>query len=167
MDQKALKRAAWYLGVAASIAVPALVIAQQQRNPPADGTFAAQTLLRAGDVEQLRDALADAIARINALEANAGVVLDKANMYEVSGDSGPISQNANALGEARCQDENDILTGCSCEGRFNETNQLSFELRRVAASNRANGVSFCSCQGVNVGSEGRSLRATAQCLTVP
>jgi hypothetical protein len=167
MNQKPAKTWAMYLGVAASISVPAVVIAQQQqRNPPADGTFGAQTLLRAADVEQLRDALADAITRINDLQAN--VTFTKGNIYAPTpGTSGPIAINGVGTATTSCED-NDILVGCSCEGRFNGTNQLAFDLRRVSSSNRLDGTSFCTCQGVNVGTnDGRELVSIAQCLEVP
>jgi hypothetical protein len=166
MNQKLAKTWMTYLGIAAGIAVPAVVIAQQQqRNPPVDGTFAAQTLLRAADVEQLRDALADAVARINELQASA---LTKGNIYSPTpASSGPIAINGTGTANTSCSD-NDILVGCSCEGRFNGTNQLAFDLRRISASNRLDGASFCTCQGVNVGdNDGRELVAIAQCLEVP
>jgi hypothetical protein len=169
MNQKLAKKWATYIGIAASFAVPTVVIAaQQQRNPPADGTFAAQTLLRAADVEQLRDALADAVTRVNELQANAGVALNKANLYPIEGSSGPIPQNVIGLAQASCEDDNDILLGCSCEGREAGVNSLQFDLRRVTASNRLDGESFCVCQGANVGSNAtRVLLAIAQCLEIP
>jgi hypothetical protein len=124
--------------------------------------------LRAADVEQLRDALADAVTRINELQANAGVALNKANLYTVEASSGPIPQNGAALGQADCEDDNDILVGCSCEGREAGVNSIQFDLRRVTASNRLDGESFCVCQGVNVGSNAtRVLVAIAQCLEIP
>lgn len=171
MKLKPTQRAAQYAGIAAIIAIPAIVIAQQdlpQRNPPSDNTFAAQTLLRAGDVEQLRDALADAIARINALQANAGVAVVKENLYEVVDESDPVPQNGNGLANVSCADQDDILLGCSCEGREAGVNSLQFDLRRFTHSNRRGNASFCACQGANVGSNvARTLVATAQCLTVP
>ncbi len=157
-----------YLGIAASVLIPALVIAQQQRNPPADNTFAPQTLLRAGDVEQMRDALADALVRINQLEANAGNPLSKATLYTVSVDSGAIAQNAAGTAQVSCAADSDILVSCSCVGREGAANSLQFDLRSVDANNRLDGESFCRCQGVNVGSNvARNLIATASCLPVP
>jgi hypothetical protein len=168
MNHKLAKTWAIYLGIASSIAVPALVIAQQQqRNPPADGTFAAQTLLRAADVEQLRDSLDDAIRRINDLQAN--VVFTKENLYPIEDSSEAVAQNGSALAQASCADNNDLLVGCSCEGRESGgANSLQFDLRRVTASNRTDGESFCVCQGVNVGTNvSRVLFAVGQCLRVP
>lgn len=170
MKNNSARTWAQYLGIAASIAVPAIVIAQQQqRNPPADGTFAPQTLLRAADVEQLRDALADAIARINELQANAGVTLTKENLYERVNESAPAAPNAVALANSACDDNNDILVGCSCEGRLDGTNNLAFDLRRMSMNNRSDNSSVCTCQGLNTALDNgaRTLRAVAQCLTVP
>jgi hypothetical protein len=157
-----------YVGIGASILIPALVIAQQQRNPPADNTFAPQTLLRAGDVEQMRDALADALVRINQLEANAGAPVSKAAIYPVSADSGPIAQNAAGTAQVSCTGDADILVSCSCVGREGASNSLQFDLRSVDGNNRLDGESFCRCQGVNVGTNvARNLIATAFCLPAP
>jgi hypothetical protein len=158
-----------YLGIGASILIPALVIAQQQRNPPADNTFAPQTLLRAGDVEQMRDALADALVRINQLEANAGITKD--DLYLVTGNSEPTLQNGTALGVAECADADDIMITCGCQGTITgegTSNQAQFDLRTVNHSNTVGDQSFCSCQGDNVGSNvARVLVARATCLAVP
>jgi signal recognition particle GTPase len=163
------QRAFKYAAIGAAVLIPTLVIAQQQAQPPGANVFVANQVLRAGDVEQMRLALVSAIARLNALESNAGGALTKENMsvYDVEGDSGPIAVNVDALAQARCRDTSDVLIDCSCEGRLNTTNQLSFQLRRVRTTNPVDGVSTCTCQAVNVGNEGRSLFAIAQCVTVP
>jgi hypothetical protein len=160
--QRALK----YAGVFAAVLLPALVIAQQQTNPPGPGTFVAGRLLLASDIEQMRVALTGALARINQLEANAGIT--KGDIYPVSADSGPIAQNGVATAQAFCADDTDILVSCSCVGREAGANSLQFDLRSIDADNRLDGESLCRCQGVNVGSNvARNLIATAYCLPAP
>jgi hypothetical protein len=141
------------LSVMIALLVPGVVIAAREfRGGEQLTATRLNELVR--DVTNLQTALAD-------------VALDKADMYQVEADSGPIPVNGQATAQANCGDANDILLGCTCEGRLNGINQLSFELRRVAANNRQTAASFCACQGFNVGSEGRSLFAIAQCLPVP
>jgi hypothetical protein len=162
--QRSLK----YAGVLAAVLIPALVIAQQQTNPPGPGTFVAGRLLLASDIEQMRVALAEALARINQLEANAGAPLSKAAIYPVSADSGPIAQNAAGTAQVSCTGDADILVSCSCVGREGASNSLQFDLRSVDGNNRLDGESFCRCQGVNVGTNvARNLIATAFCLPAP
>src|SRR4051794_22702419 len=71
MKSKRTLNIARYLGVGAAMLVPALVVAQQQTSPPTS-RFGEGDLLRASEVRQLRDALNEAILRINTLEAGSG-----------------------------------------------------------------------------------------------
>jgi hypothetical protein len=159
-----------YAAIGAAVLIPTLVIAQQrQTQPPGPAVFAPGLVLKAGDILQMRDALADVITRVNTLQANSGGILVKGNMsmYPVEGDSGPIATGGNALAQAFCLDNNDVMVNCGCEGRLNGANQLSFELRRISSTNPVSERSGCTCQGANVGSEGRFLFAVAQCVAVP
>jgi hypothetical protein len=152
-----------YVGLGLAVCVPALVVAQVPLP-----TFGANQVLRAEQLQTLRNELEGTRARVLELEANSGVALSKGNIYTQSNNSGPIPQNGTALAQANCEDENDILVGCSCEGQQDGVNSLQFDLRRVTASNRLDGESTCVCQGVNVGTNAaRVLVATAQCLDIP
>jgi hypothetical protein len=150
-----------YIGIGVAICLPTLVVAQTLP------TFGANQVLRAEQLQILSDAIAEARRAIDELQGSGVLIKNNTNIYEQEADSGPIPTNSNALAQASCRDPNDVLLNCSCEGRFNGVNQLSFELRRVRSSNPANSASVCTCQGTNVGSEGRSLFAIAQCVVVP
>jgi hypothetical protein len=167
MNPKTVKIAR-YLGLGAAILVPALVVAQQQVNPPTV-PFADNDILRASEVRQLRNALVEAIARINSLEQNAGPALTKANVYSIEGRSEPIPANsAEALAQVRCVGESDILLTCGCQGLLEGINSPQFELRRVDAIQNPNDASECVCQAENVGTNvARVLVARGSCLTVP
>lgn len=147
------------VGVGLAICVPALVVAQLP-------TFNANQVLRADQLNSLVAALNETRARVDLLQANAGVALTKDNLYEREGNSGPIATNGIARADASC-DQEDVLVNCSCEGRLDGINQLSFEIRRIRASNPSNGISSCTCQAANIGSDGRSLFAIAICLDLP
>ena len=167
MNEKQARRWARNVAILGGVLVPALVIAQQQRNPPADNTFAANSLLRAADVEQLRDALADALIRINTLESNAGITKD--DVYAISGTSPLTAQGGVATISASCRDTNDVLLACGCAGSQAGSNSLQFDLRRVEPSEgSATVAASCVCQAVNVGDASeRVLEAIGQCLNVP
>jgi hypothetical protein len=151
-----------YVGIGAAICVPAIVVAQALPN------FGANQVLRANQLQTLTTVLDDMRSRVLRLEASSGVALTKSNIYPQSNNSGSIPQNGTGLAQASCEDENDILVGCSCEGQQDGVNSLQFDLRRVTASNRLDGESTCVCQGVNVGTNAaRVLIATAQCLEIP
>ena len=166
MTRKALTWAR-YTGIAMAVLVPALVVAQQVTNPPADNTiFRENTVLRARDVEQMRDALAEAIGRINQLEARAA---SKRNVYENSGRSAETAQFGVARADSACNLATDILLDCSCQGLQGTVNSLQFDLRHVESfHNGGNFASSCMCQAQNVGdTTSRTLVAKATCLTVP
>lgn len=157
-----------YAAVGAAVLIPTLVIAQQQqRNPPNDGTFAANALLRASDVEQLRDALADAIARLNTLQADSGGIT-KEDTYPITESSAPVAQNDVGLAQAFCDDANDILIACGCRGFENGFNSQQFNVKRITTTNVIGNISSCVCQAANVGSNvARVLEASGTCIRVP
>jgi hypothetical protein len=166
MNHQQLKTWARNAAIAGGVLVPALVIAQQQINPPADGTFAANSVLRAADVEQLRDALASAVTRINALEANA---ISKGNTYSIQVRSGVIAPDDVGSATARCRDESDLLIECGCEGLNVTSNSLQVQLRRHESEqgSSANAAS-CGCSAVNVSEIATiEIAAAATCLAIP
>jgi hypothetical protein len=160
-----------YAGLAAAICVPALVVAQQQTNPPT-APFADNDLLRASEVRQLRNALVEAIGRINTLEANtAGVAIAKGDVYSVAAESAPVAQNGTGTIEALCEDGNDVMLSCGCGGlnATAGTNDTQFDLRNIDLGQRVVGqAAGCLCQADNVGNNvARVLEATGLCLRVP
>lgn len=169
MNQKRAQRWATYIGIAASVAVPAVVIAQQdqaQRNPPADGTFAAQTLLRAGDVEQLRDALADAIARINDLQSNAALTVSA--LYNPPVVTTLAVPGAIVVAQATCSNDSDVMINCGCRGLgVTGSNSTVFQLRQQRIDLPATGRATCVCQGANSGSNDSNLASAPTCIRVP
>jgi hypothetical protein len=148
-----------------AILLPALVVAQQRAQVPVAGVFAARNLLRASDIVGLRNALADAIARIDELERTSSAPLSKANVYE----SDPVSvlnpPGAVDSVSAGCRSSTDIILDCSCFGRSNAAlagNNTSMDLRQVRSTGNTAGTNgSCVCQGQNSGTnaEGRSLRS--------
>jgi hypothetical protein len=82
--------------------VPALVIAQQL---PPNNTFGPNQLLRANDLEQMRDALENALGRINALESRS---IDKCRFV-----SSPACTGLSC--EATCS-ANERVKGGGCDG---------------------------------------------------
>jgi hypothetical protein len=152
------------LGIGLAICVPALVVAQTTLP-----NFGRNQVLQADQLNTLVSALNETRSRVDTLQANAGVAFRKENLYPIEDSSEAVAQNGSALAQASCADNNDLLVGCSCEGRESGgANSLQFDLRRVTASNRTDGESFCVCQGVNVGTNvSRVLFAVGQCLRVP
>lgn len=107
MTTKAL-RWARKIGILAALAVPAFVVAQQRTPLPADGTFSPNQVLRADQLEGLRDTLADAVQRINQLE-NASI-----------GRCRFIPQTCTTQGcEARCPNDVPVVKGGGCDGTGN------------------------------------------------
>ncbi len=154
-----------YASIAGAVLIPALVLAQQQRNPPGDGTFVPNSVLRADQVEGLRDALADAIARINQLEARA---VNKSKVYERAVPSAATAQFGVARADSSCDTATDILLDCGCQGLQGTANSLQFDLRRVESLHNGNVASSCVCQAQNVGdTTSRVLVTKATCLTAP
>jgi hypothetical protein len=151
-----------YLGIAAAVFVPAMVIAQQL---PPDNTFTPNALLRAESLEQMRDALAVALDRINALEQQR---LTRENLYEVRGEAPLSVAGGSSTAQAVCND-NDVLLNCSCHGELppNGTNSTVQTLTRIVTRNTRDGSSSdCVCQA-EIAASGRVLVADATCLLVP
>jgi len=159
-----------YLALGAVALIPTLVIAQQQANPPGPGVFQAGQLLNAGDVEQMRLALVDAIARLNRLES-AGTAIRKAEIRQVPG-VGPAPINGIALATADCA-ATELMLECSCRGissidadPFAGVNNTSLNLRRVQLQDPTTTPS-CVCQALNSGSNAdAALVAIATCLPI-
>lgn len=172
MDSRLTRRIAQYVGIGAAVIVPALVVAQQATNPPTTN-FAAGELLRASDIDQLRDALVEAIGRINALEAGQTGPLRKSNVYLAPEAIVPNAINDIVSATSSCTNGADLLVDCSCYGRStagtDATNSTSMDLRQVRSRNNASaGVnSACSCTGRNSGSNPDAvLIAQATCLRI-
>jgi hypothetical protein len=164
------QRAFKYAAVGAAVLIPTLVIAQQQTPPPGPNVFAANQVLRAGDVEQMRLALVNVIARLNTLES-AGSSIRKSEIRQVpSVVAAPLNDIGTAT--ARCLDT-ELLLDCSCRGiaaanldPFSGTNNTSLNLRQVRIQDPA-ATSTCICQAANAGTNANAaLVAIATCLPI-
>lgn len=131
------------VGIAATLLVPAVVVAQSVSFAP-------------GEVLSVR--------KMNDL---ANLAPSKANVYEIDSIDGPIL-NSGATGEvnASCRDETDILLSCSCAGA-RLTN--AYEVRRVESNRNGAAASTCNCalQNRSTTTGSGPIRARATCLSVP
>lgn len=133
------------LGIAAAICVPAAVVAQlQQRPPPADGTFAPNQVLRASQIEGLRDALADAIARIDQLQNRPAQAASPAALASYT--TAPVTALIEPGGivdrhtSGACN-AGDIAMSCNCDGNVAAIQIERFVLDRVTRT--------CNCTYFN------------------
>jgi hypothetical protein len=162
-----------YVAFGAAVLIPTLVIAQQQRTPPGGNVFVAGRVLTATDVEQMRLALVDVIARVNTLQSNSGSITKAdartANStYPIVASSAPVAQNDVGLAQVSCLGVNDILLACGCRGTENGSNSQQLNMKRQTATNPVGSPSTCTCQSANVGSNvARVVEASGTCLTVP
>lgn len=107
-----------WLGMAVAVCVPGVVVAQfQQRQPPADGSFAPNQVLRASQVEALRDALADAISRIDALQNRPAQATVVPRLYTTLPTTAPIEPGGvvDRHISGACS-EGDVALSCNCDG---------------------------------------------------
>jgi hypothetical protein len=162
------QRAFTYAAIGTAVLIPTFVIAQQQTQPPGANVFVANQVLRASDVEQMRLALVNAIARLNALES-AGSSIRKSEIRQVPAvAASPLNDIGTAT--ARCS-ETELLLDCSCRGisaidldPFSGNNNTTLNLRRVQVQNPTT-IPACTCQSQNAGSNANSaLVAIATCL---
>lgn len=152
-----------YLGVAAAVCVPALVLAQAL--PPVNNLEPGD-VLRAQDVLQIRNALDNALSRIALLEQRA---INKSGLRPESAVVA-APPNATPAAVAECDDD-EIMLNCGCRGLVNTTadplngtNNTSLDLRMVLVRN-ATGTPSCTCQAQNVGTNAEAaLAAVAWCL---
>ena len=165
MKTSSSRNLARYAGIGLALCIPALVLAQTLPDPD---NLQAGDILRAQDLLQMRDALQSALSSITRLEGQAGVPFTKAEVYERVDTSEPIPQNLDGTASAACDNTNDILIGCSCQGRQGTANSLQLDLRQVTMNNARGNTSSCTCQAVNVGTNvSRTVVATAQCVPGP
>lgn len=150
-----------YLGVAAAILVPALVVAQSL---PSAQSFQAGQVLRANDVLLLRDALENALARIAQLEATAVV---KSSIYNVVGTStATLSTGQRANATAAC-DAGDVAIACSCGGAAGGVGAVDMDTRSFLLRNPPAAASTCDCNGEWLGAGTAQVSTQVTCLDVP
>jgi hypothetical protein len=165
MNKGQLPTIARYLGVAAAVCVPALVLAQAL---PLPANLEPGDVLRAQDVLQIRNALDNALGRIALLEARA---INKSGLRpETAVVAAP--PNATPAVVASC-DADELMFNCGCRGLssingdpLTGTNNTSMDLRMVLVRD-ANATPSCTCQAQNVGTNAdAALAAVAWCLPV-
>jgi hypothetical protein len=151
-----------WLGVAAALCVPAAVVAQlQQRPPPAEGTFAPNQVLRASQIDGLRDALADAIARIDQLQnrpAQSPAAVPRA--YTTLPTTAPIEPGGvvDRHISGACS-EGDIAMSCNCDGSV-----AAIQIERFVLSPATR---TCNCSYFNSNPSVRQTVSTSvNCLDV-
>lgn len=161
MTKNQLTRAARYMGIAAGLLVPALVVAQSLPSPQ---SLQAGQLLRANDVLLLREGLDNALSRITALESAA---VTKSRVYNNVADSAPIASGATATATASCDGASDLAIACSCGGTQGGSGVSSMNTRSFLLRNGAAAVSTCACNGEWLGTGTATVTSQVTCLTGP
>jgi hypothetical protein len=170
MQQNTIRRIAQYVGVGAAVIVPALVVGQDTDR--LEGiNVSPGALLRAQDVQLLRDSLLIAADRISNLESrlnnNDGPTISKANIRPAITSTATVLPGAIATTTASCDAVGDIAIGCSCGGDTGAGTSGSPQIdqRIFVISNPSGSASSCTCQGQNVGtSQSQRIVAIVTCL---
>jgi len=147
-----------YLGIAAAVLVPALVVAQQQR-------FAAGNVLTASSLNSLVDRIAALEAQLQTQQQGGGV--SKGQLYFTPPVANTLDPGEVGNVRATCNESAaDIMLSCSCGGQTPGSNSgnSNLDTRSSVVQNPAGAPSTCECSGENLSDVAVNIFALGWCL---
>ncbi len=135
-----------YIGTAIAVLVPALVVAQTP-------VFSSGNVIRARDLQTLREQLDTARADIAALQSRVAASSLSKDRVEVREGVAPVAPGAIATASVDCDEPADIAVDCNCGGDNGPGTNGSTQLdqRIIQTQNPAGSTSQCDCVAQNVG----------------